>query len=56
MPTTLNLNDPLAAKVAALEAQTGPSLDAFVERMLQELVDADVEICDGIPVRPRPRC
>jgi hypothetical protein len=54
MPTTINLNDPLAAKVAALAAQTGQSVDAFAERVLQELVAADVDIRDGIPVFRMP--
>jgi hypothetical protein len=54
MPTTINLNDRLATKVAALAAQTGQSVDAFVERVLQGLVDADVEIRDGIPVFRMP--
>jgi hypothetical protein len=49
MPTTINLNDRLATKVAALAAQVGQPVDEFVERLLQGLIDADIEIRDGIP-------
>jgi hypothetical protein len=54
MPTTINLNDRLAARVLALAAQTGQSVDALVDGVLQGLVDADVEIRDGIPVFRMP--
>ena len=50
MPVTINLNDRLASKIAALAVQAGQSVDTFVERVLQGLVDADIEIRDGIPV------
>ena len=54
MPTTITLNDRLAEKIAALAAEAGQSVDAFVERVLQGLVDADIEIRDGIPVFRMP--
>lgn len=54
MPTTINLNDRLAAKIAALAAQVGQPVDEFVERLLQGLVDADIEIRDGIPLLRMP--
>jgi hypothetical protein len=54
MPVTINLNDRLAAKLAALAVQAGQSVDTFVERVLQGLVDADIEIRDGIPVFRMP--
>ena len=49
MPTTIRLGDALAERVAALAAQAGQPIDAFVERVLQTLVDADIELRDGIP-------
>lgn len=50
MPTTITLNDRLAKRIAVLAAQAGQPVDTFVERVLQGLVDADIEIRDGIPV------
>lgn len=54
MPTTITLSDRLAEKIAVLAAEVGQPVDAFVERVLQGLVDADVEIRDGIPVFRMP--
>jgi hypothetical protein len=54
MPTTITLNDHLAAKVAGLAAEAGQPVDQFVERLLQGLVDADVELKEGIPVLRMP--
>ena len=50
MPTSITLNDCLAERIAGLAAEAGQPVDAFVERVLQGLVDADIEIRDGIPV------
>jgi hypothetical protein len=54
MPTSIKLDDRLAAKVAALAAEAGLPIDTFVERVLQGLVDADIELRDGIPVFRMP--
>ena len=54
MPTRITLNDRLAEKVAVLAAEAGQPVDAFVERVLQGLVDADIEIGDGIPLFRMP--
>jgi hypothetical protein len=54
MPTSIKLDDRLAEKVAALAAEAGQPIDTFVERVLQGLVDADVELRDGIPVFRMP--
>ena len=54
MPTSITLDDRLAEKVAALAAEAGQPIDAFVERVLQGLVDADLELRDGIPVFRMP--
>jgi hypothetical protein len=54
MPTRIKLDDRLADKVAALAAEAGLSMDAFVERVLRGFVDADIELRDGIPVFRMP--
>lgn len=54
MPTSITLDDRLAEKVAALAADAGQPIDAFVGRVLQGLVDADIELRDGIPVFRMP--
>jgi len=54
MPTTITLNDRLAERIAVLAAEAGQLVDAFVEHVLQGLVDADIEIRDGIPVFRMP--
>ncbi len=54
MPTSITLNDRLAERIAALAAEAGQPVDAFVEHVLQGLVDADIEIRDGIPVFRMP--
>ena len=53
MPTNITLDDRLAER-AVLAAQAGQPVNAFVERVLQWLVDADIEIRDGIPVFHMP--
>ena len=54
MPTSITLNDRLAERIAVLAAEAGQPVDVFVERVLQGLVDADIEIRDGIPVFRMP--
>jgi 2-hydroxychromene-2-carboxylate isomerase len=54
MPTSITLNDRLAERVAALAAEAGQPVEAFVECVLQGLVDADIELRDGIPVFRMP--
>lgn len=54
MPTSITLNDRLAEKVAALAGEAGQPVDTFVEYVLQGLVDADIEIRDGIPMFRMP--
>jgi len=54
MPTSITLNDRLAEKVAALAAEAGQPVETFVEYVLQGLVDANIEIRDGIPVFRMP--
>lgn len=54
MPTTITLNDRLAQRIAALAAEVGQPVEEFVEHILQGLVDADIEIRDGIPVFRMP--
>ena len=54
MPTSVTLNDRLVERIAVLAAEAGQPVDAFVEHMLQGLVDADIEIRDGIPVFRMP--
>ena len=54
MPTSIKLDDRLAEKVAALAAEAGLPIDTFVERVLQGLIDADIELRDGIPLFRMP--
>jgi len=54
MPTTIKLKDALAEKIAVLAAQAGQPVEEFIERLLQGLVDADIEIRDGIPLFRMP--
>jgi hypothetical protein len=54
MPTSIKLDDRLAARVAALAMEAGLPIDTFVERVLQGLVDADIELRDGIPAFRMP--
>jgi hypothetical protein len=54
MPTNIKLDDRLASSVTALAARNGQSLDAFIEALLQGLVDADIKLHDGIPVFRMP--
>lgn len=54
MTTQITITDPLAARVAALAADDGQPVDVFVERLLQGLADADIELRDGIPVFRMP--
>lgn len=53
MPTSIKLDDRLAEKWP-LAAEAGPSIDALVERLLKGLVDANIELRDGIPVFRMP--
>ena len=48
------LGHEVAERVAALAAEAGQPIDAFVQRVLQGLVDADIELRDGIPVFRMP--
>lgn len=54
MPTSIKLDDRLAEKVAALATEAGQPIDTFVGGVLQGLVDADIELRDGIPVFRMP--
>lgn len=54
MSTTITLNDQLAERIAALAADAGEPVETFVERMLQGLADADIELRDGIPLFRMP--
>lgn len=54
MPTSITLNDRLAEKIAALAAEAGQPVHAFVEHVLQGLIEADIELRDGIPVLRMP--
>jgi hypothetical protein len=50
MSITITLKDPVAEKLAELAAQVSQPVDEFVERLLQALVDADIEIREGRPL------
>lgn len=52
VPTTVTLDEPLAARIAGLAA--GQPVEAFVADLLQGLVDANIDICDGLPVFRMP--
>jgi hypothetical protein len=54
MPVNIKLDDRFAEQVTTLAAKAGQTIDAFVEWVLQGLVDADVELHDGIPVFRMP--
>ena len=54
MPTKIILDDRLAENLGVLAAEAGLPVSQFVERLLQGLVDADIEIRDGIPVFRMP--
>jgi hypothetical protein len=54
MSKTITLKKPLADKIAVLAAQVGQPVEEFIERLLQGLVDADIEIRDGIPLFRMP--
>jgi hypothetical protein len=43
MPTSITLNERRVEKVAVLAAEAGQPVDAFFERVLQGLADADIE-------------
>jgi hypothetical protein len=53
-PTTITLDETLAARVATLAAEAGQTVDEFVERLLRGLVDSDVHIEDGLPIFRMP--
>ena len=54
MPTHITLSDPLAERLAVLAAEDGQPVDIFVQRLLQGLADADIDLRDGIPVLRMP--
>jgi hypothetical protein len=54
MPTTITINDRLAERIGVLAAEAAQPVETFVERVLQGLVDADIELRDGIPVFRMP--
>jgi hypothetical protein len=53
-PRTITLDESLAARLEALAAEAGQSVEEFVERLLRGLVDGDVHIEDGLPVLRMP--
>ena len=53
MPTT-TLTDEVAEKLAALAAAADQPVEAFIERLLSGLTDADVDLDDGLPVFRMP--
>jgi hypothetical protein len=54
MPKTITLDDRLAQRVARLAAEVGLPVETFVQRLLEGLVEADIEIRDGIPLFRMP--
>jgi hypothetical protein len=54
MPTHITLSDPLAERLAVLAAEDGQPVDVFVQRLLQGLADADIDLRDGVPVFRMP--
>lgn len=53
-PTTITLDETLAARVATLAAEAGQTVEEFVEQLLRGLVDGDVHIEDGLPIFRMP--
>ena len=53
-PTTITIDETLAARVAALANEAGQTVDQFVEQLLRGLVDGDVHIEDGLPIFRMP--
>ena len=52
--TTITLTDEVARKVAALAAAAEQPVEAFIERLLRGLADADVDFEQGLPVLRMP--
>lgn len=52
--TTITLTDEVARKVAALAAAAEQPVEAFIERLLRGLADADVDFQQGLPVFRMP--
>jgi hypothetical protein len=48
--TTITLTDDVAQRVAALAAAANQPVEAFIERLLRGLADADMEFEHGLPV------
>jgi hypothetical protein len=51
VPRNITLNDHLAEMVAVLAAEADQPVDVFVERVLQGLVDVDIEFAMAFPFR-----
>lgn len=55
MPTTtITLSDAVARKLAALAAAADQPVEAFIERVLRGLAEADVDLDQGLPVFRMP--
>ena len=52
--TTITLTDEVARRVAALAAGADQRVEAFIERLLRGLADADVDFEQGLPVLRMP--
>ena len=52
--TTITLTDEVAEKLAALAAAADQPVEAFIERLLSGLADADVDLDHGLPVLRMP--
>jgi ribbon-helix-helix CopG family protein len=52
--TTITLTDEVARRVAALAAAAEQPVEAFIERLLRGLADADVDFEQGLPVFRMP--
>lgn len=52
--TTITLTDEVARRVATLAAAAEQPVEAFIERLLRGLADADVDFEQGLPVFRMP--
>lgn len=52
--TTITLTDEVARRVAALAAAAEQPVEAFIERLLRGLADADVDFEQRLPVLRMP--
>ena len=52
--TTITLPDGVAERVAALAAAADQPVEAFIERLLRGLAEADVDFDHGLPVFRMP--